>query len=847
MRRLVLSTSLLLLAAACREPIAPDVVRPAKRTPAGSPGRSLTSDGITITTLGELETGRGSQAWGVSSAGHVVGEARKTVTSIDPNPKGSGETVAPHPFLWTATAGMRDLFDGITDQVGGRAFAVNATGQVVGQYVTIGKSAPYPWSAFFWSEATGVVNILPPAGLDAGTVNAMAINDNGVVAGMVIGTNFRYQAFRWTLAGGMTLLPGYPGADDHYVWGMNARDDVIGTAWSNFNNRSVPVVWWADGRVTDLAKTGGPFSSDDGRYPANGYAINDLGDAVGSYQVGDASHGFAWWTDGVNFNFGTIGTIVPKLVEPRGIDNERNAVGTLRSETGLGIPFFWSVADMGAMQPLPTLGGVDAEARALNNHGQAVGWAADPDGHTWAVRWDIPFQPADSDHDGVADATDNCRFVVNPDQIDQDHDGIGDACDPTPVADADYDGIPDQVDNCPLVPNPDQADANGDGRGDACAGSTPAGSNVTADPIDPSTHTSPATITFSNVTSGGETTITSSPQGAPPPNGFRLGNPVVYYEISTTATFAGTATVCIRYDPSAFGNPGALKLMHRETSGSWTDVTTSNNPSTGVICGAVSSFSPFVVAEQNVAPVVTGIALPNAPVAVGTALTITASFSDAGRRDVHTATIDWGDGSSSAAISESNGAGSATGTHAYAQAGVYTVRITVNDGMANGERSSTADVPAYVVVYDPTAGFVTGGGWIFSPAGAYRPDVTRAGKATFGFVARYAKGTNVPNGNTEFQFTAGSLNFRSTSYEWLVVAGSSAKYKGEGTINGTGRYGFMLTAVDGDLRGAATPDALRLKIWDVATGTVIYDNKFGDGDDSDSATALGGGSIVIHN
>ena len=27
----------------------------------------------------------------------------------------------------------------------------------------------------------------------------------------------------------------------------------------------------------------------------------------------------------------------------------------------------------------------------------------------------------------------------------------------------------------------------------------------------------------------------------------------------------------------------------------------------------------------------------------------------------------------------------------------------------------------YVVVYDPSAGFVTGGGWIVSPPGAYQP------------------------------------------------------------------------------------------------------------------------------
>ncbi|PNU18794.1 hypothetical protein C2E25_15795 [Geothermobacter hydrogeniphilus] len=38
--------------------------------------------------------------------------------------------------------------------------------------------------------------------------------------------------------------------------------------------------------------------------------------------------------------------------------------------------------------------------------------------------------PADSDGDGVPDATDNCPDTPNPDQADSDNDGIGDACDP---------------------------------------------------------------------------------------------------------------------------------------------------------------------------------------------------------------------------------------------------------------------------------------------------------------------------------------------------------------------------------------------------------------------------------
>jgi hypothetical protein len=92
-----------------------------------------------------------------------------------------------------------------------------------------------------------------------------------------------------------------------------------------------------------------------------------------------------------------------------------------------------------------------------------------------------------------------------------------------------------------------------------------------------------------------------------------------------------------------------------------------------------------------------------------------------------------------------------------------------------------------------------------------------------------------------------NLNFHSNSYDWLVVAGAHAKFKGVGTINGNGSYGFMLTATDSAISGGGDEDKFRIKIWDKNDGDVIvYDNQLGENDDSYAGTEIGGGSIVIH-
>jgi hypothetical protein len=143
---------------------------------------------------------------------------------------------------------------------------------------------------------------------------------------------------------------------------------------------------------------------------------------------------------------------------------------------------------------------------------------------------------------------------------------------------------------------------------------------------------------------------------------------------------------------------------------------------------------------------------------------------------------------------------------------------------------------------------VTGGGWINSPAGAYPASPTLTGKANFGFVSKYKKGQSTPTGETEFQFHMANFNFHSEAYDWLVVAGAKAQYKGTGTVNGSGNYGFLLTATDGQLNGGGGTDKFRIKVWDKATGATVYDNVLGAADDLSNASpqAISNGSIVIH-
>jgi len=136
---------------------------------------------------------------------------------------------------------------------------------------------------------------------------------------------------------------------------------------------------------------------------------------------------------------------------------------------------------------------------------------------------------------------------------------------------------------------------------------TPAGSNLAVQPTDAATGNTPVTVTFDTVTEAGHTALRTSDSGTPPPIGFSLGNPPTYYELNTTALYAGNVTVCINYAGIAFAEGTLPQLFHFE-GGAWVDRTSSLDTVSQIICASVSSFSAFAIFSAPVEP--TGLQPP---------------------------------------------------------------------------------------------------------------------------------------------------------------------------------------------------------------------------------------------
>jgi hypothetical protein len=321
----------------------------------------------------------------------------------------------------------------------------------------------------------------------------------------------------------------------------------------------------------------------------------------------------------------------------------------------------------------------------------------------------------------------------------------------------------------------------------------------------------------------------------------------------TTVTFTASAS-----DADVPANTLAYSLVKPPTPASATIVTSTGAVSWATVDNSVQTFRVSVsdghggsatgdvgVTVRNVAPTptITG-PVAGAVYPIGTSINFTGTFTDPGSADTHTAVWKFDTVTQAGTVNEA--AKTVTTSKSFTAPGVYLVQLTVtDDDGGSGVATETDGVAAMVVIFDPSAGYVLGGGFITSPAGAYLANPSLTGSAAIGFLSLYKKAGAVPIGKTLFQFKLPSLTFVSSSYEWLTISGSKAQFKGSGTINNAAGYKFLLTATDGQVTGGGGTDKIRLKVWNSTTGQVIYDTRPGAPDTASATLAFVKGVVII--
>ncbi len=240
--------------------------------------------------------------------------------------------------------------------------------------------------------------------------------------------------------------------------------------------------------------------------------------------------------------------------------------------------------------------------------------------------------------------------------------------------------------------------------------------------------------------------------------------------------------------------------------------------------GGSNTYSSTVTV-LNVAPTITNIAAPAAPAKNGTIVSITTDFADVGVNDTHAVKVQWGDGG----ISNENVGSALTkvSKHIYAKAGIYTVTVTVTDDDGGAVSQTTS-----IIVYDVYAGFVTADSYIGGTTARLLGNVQYN---TAGVLSGYMTLVGSP-----------ILPVTIKTFDYLVVTGAdTATFQGTGVLSDKTPVGVYVRSIDGNRSTPASSDKIRIRVWTLNTGVVLYDSAPG-ADDLSTPTTTMTGNFAIH-
>ncbi|MEM1167754.1 MAG: DUF3466 family protein [Cyanobacteria bacterium P01_H01_bin.35] len=302
-----------------------------------------------LTDLGTLG-GNLCVAKGINDSAQIVG---CSITS-------SGQRRA---FVWSPNKGMENI-DTLSN-ISSCAYNINDYGQVVGYFVS---DSGQP-KAFIWDKTKGFQDINTESNNFS---QAYSINNFGQVVGSAISSEGNRKAFIWDSKNGMEYINNESEIES-IAYSINNSGEVVGYSLSSdFILKAF--VWKSDKGTQELP---GFLGSD----------INISGQVVGFYAVPeDNNRAFLW--DGSN-KFQDLSTISGN-VNLQFFDSEANSINNsglivgysdriIDADRELWVrkAFIWdSVNQMQDLNDLTYTADdwILREARAINNHGQIVGW-----------------------------------------------------------------------------------------------------------------------------------------------------------------------------------------------------------------------------------------------------------------------------------------------------------------------------------------------------------------------------------------------------------------------------------------------------------------------------------------
>lgn len=242
---------------------------------------------------------------------------------------------------------------------------MNELGHCVGFGTTTGY-IDHPW---FWSPATGIIDLGTLEGTEEGT--AEDVNDRNEVVGECYLEGFAPRGFIWSPATGMTEIQSPLGRFvEIYARSINNHSVVVGDM--NFNGTWHPFRWSRENGFEDLAPIMG--------LPGLGFvgSINDAGQISGTYQAPDGSMRAYRWQPG---RFEDLGNSFPQATNTYGNRLSPNGLMGGRSDMpdGSWVGLVWrqdgTVSEVGDLPGGPVVSFVNA----VNDFSETVGFSMDAD------------------------------------------------------------------------------------------------------------------------------------------------------------------------------------------------------------------------------------------------------------------------------------------------------------------------------------------------------------------------------------------------------------------------------------------------------------------------------------